>query len=260
MMYGIQIDDVITYLRQDGIFTPAVPIMLPQQMVEFREALDKAPVYASHVSAKAQEPPMPLDQAFSEKRWPVFAPHMSAVIKAPHWLETAFGFFPLAKEYFEGDFPRLYSINAFWTMPADGPLYIDTQAWHRDGDDRRQFTIFMFGTSIPDPSEGAHLYQRGTHLVSDDKLGWPFREAPPLGTVEAVWGQAGTAMIVDTGGLHKAIRPASRARLLVWARYGVSNPPASYGWDQLSPVPKEEIGDRYPTDPELQEAIRLVVA
>ena len=245
-------------LRRDGILV--VPGLGPQQLREFRAALDAHAVYGSHVAAKSPEPPVPLARALAERQWPACAPPMAATVLAPHWFEYALGYFAAAREYFDGEFPRLYSINSFWTLPQEGVLYQDTQAWHRDGDDRRQLTLFMLGTSVPEPSEGAHLYQRGTHRVPDAELGRPFREPPPLGVTEVVCGPAGTTMLVDTGGLHKAVRPATVPRLLVWARWGVSNPPASYGWDQLSPVPAAEMGGRYPADPELREAVRLVVA
>ena len=45
----------------------------------------------------------------------------------------------------------------------------------------------------------------------------------------------------------------------IWARWGVSNPPVSYGWDGLSPVPAASVPG-YPEDPEMRAAIRLVVA
>lgn len=247
-------------LKVNGIYAYPKPLLSRQNLIEFRKHLDVALVYNSHVSAKATEPPVKLQEAITEKRWGVFAPPMAALIRAPFWFELATSFFELAKEYFDGEFPRLYSLNAFWTKAIEGPLYMDTQAWHRDGDDRKQMTLFMLGSDVPDPSEGAHLYQKGTHKILDSDLGRNFRDAPPMDLVESVIGPAGTVFIVDTGGLHKAIRPATKPRLLVWARFGVSNPPQSYGWDGLSPLPKVEVGDRYPINPELQESIRLVVA
>jgi hypothetical protein len=252
-------NNAVEVLQRDGIFVYG-PLFTRDLMIAFREQLDSSPVYGAHVSAKATEPPTTLNDAIHVKPWPTFAPPMAALVKSPFWLETAMSFFKIARAYFDGEFPRLYSMNAFWTKQVDGPAYVDTQAWHRDGDDRKQLTIFMLGSDVPEPSEGAHLYQRGTHRIPDDKLERNFRDAPPVGITEVVYGEAGTLFLVDTGGLHKAIKPASRPRLLVWARYGVSNPPASYGWDSLSPVPRAEIGDRYPSDLDMQESIRLVVS
>ena len=243
-------------LRVDGIWYP--PPLAPAKVDDIAACLRRAPLYASHVSAKATEPPTDYDDAV--RRWPIFSPQMEPLILAPHWFEYALSFFDMAREYF-GAFPRLYSFNAFFACPLVGPLYTDTQAWHRDGDDTHQFTIFMLGSDVMKAEDGEHLYQRGTHLIDDDHLGRDWRETPKdTSIIEHVLGQRGTVILVDTQGLHLGTRPMTKPRLLVWARYAVSNPPASYHWDSLKPVAKEKLGDRYPTDPQLQEAIRLVVA
>lgn len=248
-------------LRRDGIHLPAP--MAPGEVSDIVASLASRRMFASHVAAKATEPPAESVHEALARGWPVFSPVMADVVMAPRLLEHALRYFWAARYYFGGAFPRLYSLNAFWTCPTPPghPLYTETQAWHRDGDDAHQFTIFAYGTDVLVPEDGEHLYQRGTHLVDDDHIGWPFREEPPdPSTVAHVLGPRGTVMIVDTNGLHKAIRPSTRPRLLLWARWGTANPPRSYAWDQLHPVPRGWLGSRYPTDPEIQEAIRLVVA
>jgi hypothetical protein len=249
--------EIIEELRREGI------VRLPQFSVEkvdaFMAHIQSGPIYNAHVAGKATEPWATFDHAVSAG-WRIFAPPFEAVVKAPHWFEYALGFFDLAREYFGGEFPRLYSLNAFWSAPSGGPLYTETQAWHRDGDDPKQMTIFMLGSNVTHRDDGAHIYQRGTHLTNDDNLGRDYRLDPPPEIVEEVMGPKGTNILVDTGGLHMAIRPLQRPRLLVWARWSVANPPKSYEWDSLAPVPKEEMGDRYPASEELREAIRLVIA
>ena len=263
----VETDTAIDNLRREGIYRWPGRAMSDRDVGELNDELMKSPIFASHVAAKATESSQPFLKVATgvnhQWMWPIFSNHMHDLIRAPHWFELALSFYPMAEAYFDGEFPRLYSLNNFWTAPAE-TIYTDTQAWHRDGDDRRQLTLFMFGTDVAAIDDGAHLYQRGTHRIPDDKLGRPFREDPPQpngrSIVETVTGPRGTLMLVDTGGLHKAIPPKTKPRLLFWARYGVSNPPASYAWDSLSPLPRAEIGDRYPSDPKLQEAIRLVVA
>lgn len=240
-------------LRQHGI-SPAGPWTAGETR-RFREHLAKAPVRDGHVWAKGKSPPT-YDRPSG---WPMFCHRMEDVVAAPYLLETAIALLPLAKAYFDGERPLIYSLNAFWTQPAPGAEpYLDTHAWHRDGDDRKQLVLFVFGTDVAHRDDGAHLYQRGSHLLGDGELGRDFR-APPEGEVEVVTGLAGLAFMADTGGLHMGLRPKTRPRLLAWARFGVSDPPNSYVWDQLSPVPKEVLGSRYPADSEYQEAIRLVV-
>jgi hypothetical protein len=249
--------DPLYQLQTNGIYVPDKPVLATDQMWSFRHALMTSPMYRHHIPGKAAEPPVSHEEAV--RNWSVFSPKMEDVIRAPYFFELALSYMSLAKAYFR-QMPRMYSISAFWTTPAEGPLYGDTQTWHRDQDDKYQMTLFMLGTDVPDPSEGAHLYQRGTHRIADKDLGRDPPSPPPVGTVEAVWGAAGTLVIADTWGLHKAIRPAKLPRLLVWARYAVANPPFTYVNDGLAPVPKTLLGDRYPSDPELQEVVRLVVA
>lgn len=253
------IDDAVNSLKVDGIYVPPEPVMSRQQISEFRSYLSSVNVYRHHIAGKATET-VPNFATAWKAGWHVFSPKMEDVILAPHWFETALSFYSLAKSFLPKQ-PRLYSISAFWTTPYEGPLYGDTQTWHRDQDDVCQMTLFMLGSDVNDPSEGAHLYQRGTHKIADGDLGRDPPSPPPYGIVSTVYGPAGTLVIADTWGLHKAIRPAKLPRLLVWARYACANPPFTYINDGLKPVSKDLLGcGRYPEDPELQEAVRLVVA
>lgn len=247
-------------LKIDGIHVLDPSPLSQKQAFDIKKYLMEQAVWDRHVCAKSENPSATFAEAI-EHRWPVFSPTMEAIITAPHFFEVALSFFPHAQRYF-GEFPRLYSMNAFWTQPAgDGHVYMDTQAWHRDGDDQHQFTIFGFGTDVETMADGGHLYQIGTHHIPDDQLSYPFREDPPVGEakIKPIVGPAGTLFIVDTNGLHKALKPTTNPRLLIWARWGTANPPRSYEWDSLKPVPKEKLGNRYPDDPALQEAIKLVV-
>jgi hypothetical protein len=55
-------------------------------------------------------------------------------------------------------------------------------------------------------------------------------------------------------------RPRAGCRLLLWARWGVSERPVTYDVDELAPVPAALLGDRYPSDPAARAAVRLVAA
>lgn len=242
-------------LRTEGVARgPAMP---PSHAEALAAHLRGCQVYDAHVRAKSRHGAPWGDGAGAG--WPMFCHDMRDVMMAPHLLELALETLPVARDYF-GEPPKLYSLNAFWTQQARGEhsLYQDTHGWHRDGDDRKQLVLFVYGTHVLAQQDGAHLYQRGSHLVADDKLGRDFRE-PPQGEIAVVLGIAGTTFLADTGGLHLGLRPQHGRRMLAWARWGVSDPPQSYVWDQLSPLPRHRLGARYPSDPVLQEAIRLVV-
>lgn len=244
----------IETIRRNGI----VPLasLWPGEVAELRRHLEGCEVYNAHVQAKATEPPAPFESA---PPWPMMCHRMEDVVVAPHLFENALRLIPFVQRYFDGEAPLLYSMNAFWTQPAPGaPEYLDTHGWHRDGDDRKQVVMFVYGTDVNVPADGAHLYQMGTHRIADADLGRDFREPPPDG-VQTVLGSRGRAFLADTGGLHLGLRPKTGRRMLAWARFGVTDPPASYVWDGLSPIPRAMLGSRYPSDPALQEAVRLIV-
>ena len=245
----------LNMLRRDGI--ARMPPMPDSLLSKYTDYLQDKQVWNAHVIPKATEPPTLLRTALREKRWPMMCHSMTDIVLAPFILETAIGMYDVARAYFDGEQPRLYSLNAFWTQPAGGPKYQDTHGWHRDCDDRKQMVMFMYGTSVEQTTNGAHMYQKGTHRIADAALGRDFR-APPYDVIETMVGPAGTLFLADTNGLHMGLRP-DQPRMLTWARFGVSNPPNSYKWDELQPVPKEMIGNRYPRSAELQDAIKLVV-
>jgi len=255
---------LVNDLRRDGCTRLA--IMSSDKVIEINEFLLQKNVYNAHVQAKASKS-LPLPQAFGQSDWPMYCHAMEDAVLAPHFFERAISTFDIAKDYFDGDFPFLYSMNVFWTQRNSvGPNYADTHWWHRDGDCKKQLVLFMYGRDILVPEQGAHLYQRGSHVSyersiathTEDALGYDFQK-PPNEVIETFTGKAGTTFMVDTKGMHMGIRPDHR-RLLLWARWGIDDPPVSYGWDRLAPVAKERLGFRYPTDPTLQRAVHLVAS
>lgn len=170
------------------------------------------------------------------------------ILAAPSFFEYVQAQAPLAQEYL-GPAARLYSVNVFTTYPIEGPLNPDIQQWHRDRDDATFLALFVYLTDVLTPDAGVHLYQMGTQTGMAHGSG-----------VRDVLGPAGTAFVEDGRGIHMGVRPSHAPRTIAWARWGVSNPPPSYLWDKVSPVPKAVLGDRYPSDPVAQESIRLVVA
>jgi hypothetical protein len=273
LTYGF-LRDALNALQHDGVAI-APWTMEYADLFEMLVFLDECDVWPAHVAGKAsQHPPKKLKAARMDGEWPAFAPTMDDVVRAPHFLEYALRCYPIAKEYF-GEPPVLYSVNVFWTQPA-ATQYGETHTWHRDGDDRKQLGMFLFGTDVSEDS--AHLYQRGTHRLPNGEAPasaslsgdlHPHAELiaaqggdnhnPDPANVIKVFGPAGTIFLEDPNGVHMGMRP-SKPRCFAWARFGVSSPSASYKWDNLRPASKELIGDRFPSDPELQAAIRFVVS
>lgn len=251
-------EKALAELKQQGIAL-ASKSLGEAQMGAIRDHFQTCIVYNAHVRAKSSTSVIQTE-AVARQEWPMFCVDMQDAVTAPHLFELMVDYYDFAKAYFDGEQPILYSMNAFWTQPAKSGLqYQDTHGWHRDLDDRKQLVIFVYGTDVHNSfSDGAHLYQRGTQNISDQALGRDFR-APPPHIVRTIMGRAGTAFISDTRGLHMGCRP-NKLRMLAWGRWGVSRPPQSYGWDQLKPTPKTLLGERYPTTPEIQDAVSFVVA
>lgn len=245
---------MLEQLQRDGIVKTALRFNAELVVGYLRQTS----VYNAHVTAKATALET-FEEVINQRRWPMFCHTMESIVTAPEILELALALLPVANQYFEEP-ALLYSMNAFWTQPApNAPEYQDTHSWHRDGDDRKQLVAFFMLTPVWELSDGAHQYQCGTHLLTDGQLG-RHPNAPPPDIVHTVDGPDGSVFLEDTRGLHQAHRPQVAPRGLAWARFGVSDPPDSYGWDKLSPVPRALLGDRYPKSPKTQHAIHLVVA
>jgi len=169
------------------------------------------------------------------------------VLRAPGFFEFVMALTPVVRRYLSAE-PLLYSVNAFTTYPLNGPMNPDIQMWHRDRDDVRFLALFVYLTDVPTMAAGAHLFQAGTQ--DSLKNGGP--------TVQ-VLGGPGTAFLANTSGLHMGVRPTARPRTMAWARWCITDPPASYVWDKQAPCDRGVLGDRFPSDETLQSSIRLVV-
>ncbi len=233
---------ILDTLRQAGI--ALLPPMAPEQIAEIRDHLRATPAYTEHVQAYSDGAARNFDHTAEGTE--IWCHAMSDVVAAPHFFEFALAQVELARAYLEA-LPRLYSMNAFWTRPGTRAPVAHLQEWHRDNDDDRFLAFFVYGTDVEEEADGPHEYQLGTHHGGE-----------PGGPI-SVFGPAGTAWAADTHGLHRGPKPARGHRLLLWARYGVSDPPRAYLQDRLESVPAGVLGDRYPSDPELREIVRLVV-
>jgi hypothetical protein len=223
-------------IRSDGIF---VYPELFEGVHLFVDYLAGCPVYPNHARQGRDAAP------FGSLPWMCY--DMQDVILAPGWFEKAVELLPIASAYLEVK-PYLYSMNAFYTAPASFTKR-DIQEFHRDTDDSRFVVLFLYCTDVFIDAEGAHQFQLKSHRCDVDDP-----------ETKTVLGSAGTMFFSDTRGLHRGLVPRNRRRMIAWARYGVSNPPAAYIWDELTPVDKTLLGARYPSDPELQEAVKLVVS
>lgn len=208
-----------------------LPPLSAGQVADVIAHLKSRPVRpGSHVWHAARTP-RPWGDALVET---VLCWHHYDVLSAPHLLKHALAWTNLAGQIVGRDPPILYSINAFCTRPAS---YIrpDIQDWHRDSDDIKFVPLFAY---LTDGNAQSIRHDDGREFTID--------------------GPAGTAFFSNTMLNHKG-HPPTQERILFWSRWGVSEPPASYTWDKLHPVPSEGIPD-YPLDPRQRESLRFLVS
>ncbi|TMJ95711.1 MAG: phytanoyl-CoA dioxygenase family protein [Actinobacteria bacterium] len=128
---------------------------------------------------------------------------------------------------------HLRALDVWLTKPTEGPA-IQTQLWHRDGDDVMNVKMFVYFTDVR-PAAGPLRYSPGTHPLggrrqlpgrdeqarSDDAQ---MREVVP----EADWilceGPPGTVVFADTCGYHKQQKPETDERLLLVSHYVSGTP------------------------------------
>ena len=221
-------------LHRDGL---AVLLDRFADLLPFRRHLDGCPAYANHVRQGKT-----LEGTLGAR--PVMCHDMADVLAAPGFFKLALALTPLAQSYL-GVEPVLYSLNAFYTEPTakEKP---DIQHFHRDTDDTSFLALFLYGTDVLRRRDGPHEFFYGTHRPGGGSR------------IREIYGLAGTLFLADTRGWHRGAMPSSR-RLLAWARWGVSDPPAAYKWDGLKPVDRARVPD-YPDDPVLRRIVRLVAA
>lgn len=178
------------------------------------------------------------------------------ILQAPYLFEIAHSpaIISIAEEYL-GCTPTLFSLNAWWSFAKNSRQENATQHIHRDRDDFKFCTLFIYLTDVDD-EHGPHEYLRSTHTVealadatgkktllkNHDKLNdlvrdfdeWAVKffaldeqvvENPYSSLIDKlrmkILGPAGTAFMADNYGLHRANPLRQGNRLVFWARYGI---------------------------------------
>ena len=223
-----------------------------------RARLKNSPTYTGHVIPQGDRVARTWDETIAIPANPLFhACHSLETIlqAAPSLLPYIVGYLPLVEEFF-GEPALLYSINAFWKRPPD------RGGWHYDLDDRKQAVIFIYGTDVLSPEDGVHQYYvESAGFSTEEKAKFHNVEGvfvPPV-AVESFYGPAGTAFMTNTNGLHTGWPPKTGARLLIWARFGVSDPPATYHADEIGPVPASKLSYWTPGGEPVRHATHLIV-
>jgi hypothetical protein len=153
-------------LAEDGC--ASLGQLLPDGKVdEVLAFLSQRTVVGSHVAPFGQAG-MPDRTAAQATDLPHISYPLNDVMLAPHLLELANSNFllGLAQSYL-GCTPTLYSLNLMIAHPNPNPTpYL--QSFHRDFDDFRFITLFVFLSDIERDEDGAHVFIRGSQRL--DKI------------------------------------------------------------------------------------------
>jgi hypothetical protein len=148
----------------------------------------------------------------------------------------------------------LRALDVWLTRPTPGPA-IQTQLWHRDGDDVVNVKLFVYFTDVT-PEAGPLTYGRGTHpfgsrreLPERDEQARSTDEQLEQVVPESEWllceGRRGTVVFADTCGYHKQRKPESAERMLLMAHYVSGRPYVSRAVELTGADPSALSDDQY---------------
>lgn len=238
-------------LAEDGCFVLR-NLLSADQVAETRRYFDARPCFNAHVPWDGDGVPRFVGAGAEAFHYGSYA--MTDVLDAPHLLEIANHpqVLALAARYL-GCVPTLYSVNAWWSFGGHPETAPKSQTYHRDEDDFRFCTLFIYLTDV-DEAGGPHVFVRKTHrqdLVASYLQG-PAAEAfqrlpedtqkaiaggalfadggygsdslvealfAPL--ITTIHGVAGTGILANTMAFHKGLPPRRGHRLMFWSRYGI---------------------------------------
>ena len=226
-----------THVRQAGC-ADLGRTLNDEQVREIHAHLRSKPLLLAHDAHVGERRVQSLDDVPKEQNYACY--DYLDLWSSPHILELAAQerILNLAQGYL-GCTPTLYSINAFWSFPGR-QAHEYTQVFHRDWEDYRSLVIFTLLTPIEVPEDGAHYYVETSHEVG--RLEASLRQGGIDADVEALSGRgaaiaplagklfehtarrfdgpAGQSFCADGYGLHRALVPRARPRLLLWMRFG----------------------------------------
>jgi hypothetical protein len=244
-----------------------------------RAHLEQFPVHKGPHTYSFDTQQMPLEQA--KTRFPIAGYRTDQILRAPGLIDQLND--PRLLDLIEGYMgcvPTLYSVNGWWSFPADKPEMYNSQYFHRDTDDWRFVVLFIYLTDV-DAQSGPHQVIPGSHSVEGMKKlsGRPswFRSFDPKRTftnsmgaefaqetermfgdrIVDIVGNAGSMFLVNTLALHRGLMPTKKPRLLLWARYGLG--PTAFSADrEQGPLAKRQLPTSLPDTPRNRYVNRLL--
>jgi hypothetical protein len=137
--------------------------------------------FDGHTYAQSDKIPKPYSTLSTG--FPFASYHTRDIINAPYLIELANcpEIIALVESYL-GCIPSIYSVNAWWSFPAGEDPARLTQSYHRDSDDFRFISLFVYLTDV-DELAGPHQYVSGTHTYAclKDRLAETSTPPPSVG-------------------------------------------------------------------------------
>ena len=214
--------DLVARLRRDGVVITDFPTVFGETSL-----YDEA---AAEAQRRYEERPRGDDAAASGSKATFLTKLGSAAYEAQHpfarialhprALAVANGYLKLRS--------TLRALDVWHTHPTEGPA-IQTQLWHRDGDDVMNLKMFVYFTDVRRPA-GPLCYAKGTHPLgslrtlpegdeqsrsTDEQM----REVAPESSWVLCEGAPATVVFADTCGYHKQVKPERGERMLLVAHY-----------------------------------------
>jgi hypothetical protein len=261
-----------------------LPVALSADLVEILRAhLETQPVHVGPHTLDCGRRQMPLAEARRHGQMAGYT--MGQLLRTPAVIDVFNrpDIVDFVQQYL-GCVPTLYSINGWWSFPATAPESMNVQYFHRDTDDWRFCTLFLYVTHV-DALAGPHQVVAGSHTMSGMRrlldraraAGREIAEFDAAGSfihttgsllsadterlladdIQTVTGPPGTMFLVNTLALHRGLVPSSTPRLMLWARYGLGPNTNSADLEQ-GPLCRAQLATALPDTPRNRYINRLL--
>lgn len=266
-------------LKTNGIVDLKEINLTKNQVDNIIKHFSNIPVYNAHVHAKSDDVRRYLNHG--AKNYNFGSYFLLDTMQCPYLLEIALNPNVLALvEQYLGCTPTIFSLNTWWSFPGFSPSA--AQDFHRDADDFKFLTLFIYLTDIEGgESGGQHQFITKTHdetqtleILNNDteltnslflpklkEMGYfqsKLYEKLFKNQIKEITGPAGSIFLADTYGLHKGVPPKTKDRLVCWIRYGLRKS-STYDSDNLEPIPFHLVRDRVTMDIRTQHILRAMV-
>jgi hypothetical protein len=265
-------------MRANSLFESGfteIPGLSETQVKDIHVFLEDKLVYNAHVPFGKDGVLRTKDESMASNPFNCY--DLKDVLQCPHLLElvTNKTMIDLAASYL-GVPPTLYSMNMWWSAP--GHPAQGTQSYHRDVDDFKFLAFIVYLVDV-DGDTGPHTFIEFTHDQKkfEEKTGLLdlsnqiFPPAMQTGHgqdalfesnlsqyTHVLTGNAGSAFLIDTFGIHRGAGVLKKPRLVFWGRYGLhKNGPACV----QVPEPHDWtlVGDRIPQNEETRYVMRVLL-